>query len=184
MAKMWYCEKCGRIRHFVFLKKCKNCGTKVKLLSSEMKQSYNIFNDDFYAVLSKLRMLYPVEEEKKIVEELISRQNNFILNEVANNPLFSMEEYENEIEKQRQFYYRTLESTNKQISERQAKNLQVMQREKDRQNCIPKCPICGSTNIKKIAFGTRAAKTAMFGTIGAIDDAGKTYSCKNCGSKF
>ena len=27
-------------------------------------------------------------------------------------------------------------------------------------------------------------KTAAFGVVGAIDDAGKTYKCGNCGSKF
>lgn len=49
---------------------------------------------------------------------------------------------------------------------------------------VPKCPICGSTNLKKITITTRAVKMAAFGTIGAIDDAGKTYKCENCGSKF
>lgn len=49
---------------------------------------------------------------------------------------------------------------------------------------VPKCPVCGSTSLKKISLTTRAVKTAAFGTIGAIDDAGKTYKCENCGSKF
>ena len=49
---------------------------------------------------------------------------------------------------------------------------------------IPKCPICQSTNLKKITFTKRAVKTAVFGAVGAIDDAGKTYRCENCGSKF
>lgn len=49
---------------------------------------------------------------------------------------------------------------------------------------IPKCPICQSTNLKKITFTKRAVKTAVFGVVGAVDDAGKTYQCINCGSKF
>lgn len=48
----------------------------------------------------------------------------------------------------------------------------------------PKCPICGSTNVNKITIGSRAVKTVMFGVVGAVDDAGKTYKCENCGSKF
>lgn len=48
----------------------------------------------------------------------------------------------------------------------------------------PKCPICSSTNIQKISITKRAVKTAFFGALGAVDDAGKTYQCKNCGSKF
>lgn len=46
------------------------------------------------------------------------------------------------------------------------------------------CPNCGSTNIKKITIGSRTVKTVAFGVIGAVDDAGKTYKCGNCGNKF
>ena len=49
---------------------------------------------------------------------------------------------------------------------------------------IPKCPICGSPNVQKITLGSRTVKIALFGMIGAVDDAGKTYKCNNCGSKF
>ena len=49
---------------------------------------------------------------------------------------------------------------------------------------IPKCPICQSTNLKKITFSRRAVKTAVFGAVGAIDDVGKTWKCNSCGSKF
>jgi len=48
----------------------------------------------------------------------------------------------------------------------------------------PKYPGCGSTNINKITIGSRAIKTAAFGVIGAVDNAGKTYKCESCGSKF
>lgn len=54
----------------------------------------------------------------------------------------------------------------------------------EEKNRVPKCPICGSTNIKKISFTSRAVKTALFGAVGAIDDAGKTWKCNNCGSRF
>lgn len=184
MGKVMYCQKCGAVYHIFISKKCKFCGTKMKLLSKEMRQKYNLFNDDWSSLVSGLYVLDTAEGEKKRIEELISRQNNFVMNEIVNNPLFSMKDYENQIEKKKQLYYRLARNNEERIGERQAKNLEVMQKEKDRLNCIPKCPICGSTNIKRIALGTRAAKTAMFGTIGAIDDAGKTYSCKNCGSKF
>ncbi len=56
--------------------------------------------------------------------------------------------------------------------------------EKQKSNNIPHCPICNSTNIKRITLSKRAIKTAVFGVVGAIDDAGKTYKCGNCKSKF
>lgn len=33
-------------------------------------------------------------------------------------------------------------------------------------------------------MNTRTVKTAVFGVVGAVDDAGRTYKCGNCGSKF
>ena len=48
----------------------------------------------------------------------------------------------------------------------------------------PTCPICHSTDLTRISVGTRAVKTAVFGVYGAMDDAGKTWKCNKCGSKF
>lgn len=48
---------------------------------------------------------------------------------------------------------------------------------------VPKCPICGSTNLSKITVGKKAAKISILGLFG-MGDAGKTWKCNNCGSKF
>lgn len=69
-------------------------------------------------------------------------------------------------------------------AEQEAKLKAMTQKALDKVNNIPKCPICGSTNINKITLTTRAVKTAAFGVVGAVDDAGKTYKCGNCGSRF
>lgn len=47
----------------------------------------------------------------------------------------------------------------------------------------PKCPICQSTNLKKISTAKKVGKIAMFGIFG-MGDNGKTWQCNNCGSKF
>ncbi len=47
----------------------------------------------------------------------------------------------------------------------------------------PKCPICNSTNLAKITATKKIAKIAVFGIFG-MGDNGKTWRCKNCGSKF
>ncbi len=47
----------------------------------------------------------------------------------------------------------------------------------------PKCPICNSTNLAKITATKKIAKMAAFGIFG-MGDNGKTWRCKNCGSKF
>ena len=46
-----------------------------------------------------------------------------------------------------------------------------------------KCPYCGSTNTKKIGFGTKAAHTALFGVF-AAGKVSKEWHCNNCKSDF
>ena len=190
MGKVMYCEKCGWVGGVLFGKKCSFCGIKMNALSEQMKQKYNIFNDSWREIISQLNgfsnqtIIGTINEELTLREELISRTNNFVMNELADNPIFSIEAYNTQIEKKRESDKRIANFNHKQSCERQAKNLAQMQKEKDKQNCIPKCPICGSTNINKISIGGRAVKAAVIGVVGAVDDAGKTYKCENCGSKF
>jgi hypothetical protein len=47
---------------------------------------------------------------------------------------------------------------------------------------IPKCPTCGSTNIKRITGTKRWFSTGLFGL--ASSNVGKTMECKNCGYKW
>lgn len=46
----------------------------------------------------------------------------------------------------------------------------------------PKCPTCGSANIKKISGTKRWVGTGLFGL--ASSDLGKTMVCDNCGYKW
>lgn len=47
---------------------------------------------------------------------------------------------------------------------------------------IPKCPTCGSTDIKKISGTKRWVGVGLFGL--ASSDIGKTQQCNNCGYKW
>lgn len=46
----------------------------------------------------------------------------------------------------------------------------------------PKCPTCGSTNIKKISGAKRWLTTGVFGL--ASSDVGKNMQCNSCGYKW
>ena len=46
-----------------------------------------------------------------------------------------------------------------------------------------KCPICGSTNLKKISAANKVGSVALFGLL-AAGHVSKTWKCENCGSKF
>lgn len=47
---------------------------------------------------------------------------------------------------------------------------------------IPKCPTCGSTNVKPISGTKRWIGTGLFGL--ASSDVGKSYVCNNCKYKW
>lgn len=46
----------------------------------------------------------------------------------------------------------------------------------------PKCPTCGSKNLKKISTVSKAVNTAMFGIWGTKRN--KTFHCNNCGYEW
>ena len=48
---------------------------------------------------------------------------------------------------------------------------------------LPRCPICQSTNLKKITAGSKVLAAITVGNF-AIPYASKTFECKNCGYKF
>ena len=50
------------------------------------------------------------------------------------------------------------------------------------QSNVPKCPTCGSTNVKKISGTKRWVTTGMFGL--ASSTALKSYECLNCSYKW
>lgn len=47
---------------------------------------------------------------------------------------------------------------------------------------VPKCPICGSTNIKKISATKRILSVGTLGLAGSV--VGKNQQCKDCGAKW
>ena len=47
---------------------------------------------------------------------------------------------------------------------------------------IPKCPVCGSTNLQKIGTGSRLLSTTLFGL--GSKKMGKQWHCNNCKSDF
>ena len=50
------------------------------------------------------------------------------------------------------------------------------------QENIPKCPTCGSTNIKKISATSKAIGVLGFGLLSKT--AKSQFECKNCGYKW
>ena len=64
----------------------------------------------------------------------------------------------------------------------QFKATTVQQESATQQQNVPKCPTCGSTNIKKISAGSRWLSTGLFGI--SSSKMGKSMECRNCGYKW
>lgn len=167
MGKVMYCERCGQVYHIAFSKKCDFCKTKMKLLPEELKYKYHIFVEDWAQTSD---------------EEELLRKENFVMNELANNPLFSVEDYKKQVQKKIQLNQKINELEEKKALERMHKNIRRMQNEADKVNCIPKCPTCGSTNVVKISLAQKAVGGAMVGLYSS--DIRNTMHCKNCGAKW
>lgn len=73
------------------------------------------------------------------------------------------------------------EELDKQIREQVRKEVDSIKPASQNSN-VPKCPTCGSTNIKRISTANRAVSIGVFGLLsGKI---GKNYECKNCRAKW
>ncbi|MBD5394380.1 MAG: hypothetical protein HDR71_08930 [Lachnospiraceae bacterium] len=58
-------------------------------------------------------------------------------------------------------------------------NQQIQQQETNK----PKCPTCGSTNLKKISGLSKAGSVAMWGVF-AAGRTSKTWHCNKCGTEW
>ena len=75
-----------------------------------------------------------------------------------------------------------LEELDKQLYEQEYQKQN--QEETQTQECIylPKCPICGSTDLKKLTALDRGASAFMWGL--GSNKIGKTYECRKCRATF
>lgn len=84
------------------------------------------------------------------------------------------------------FFYGKFDSQSDSTSVTKGRKLEKITRdnlEREANAPVPKCPICGSTNLKKLSVFGKVAKVKMFGIFGA-GNLGKTYKCEDCGVKF
>lgn len=111
-----------------------------------------------------------MEFERKNMEEDIFRHF------VKNNKNFNMEAYQNRLQiskEQEKHREREIEVTNRQIEAEWAA------RRAAEQANAPRCPTCGSTNLKKIDALDRAISVSFLGL--ASGKIGKSFKCNHCG---
>lgn len=113
------------------------------------------------------------EEEKN---KVILRHRAHIEDQIKRDEEEMIQEYEVKLGLRSSVSYRTSKNTSNEP-------MFIQMKKKEANSHVPKCPICGSTDLTQISTVKKAAKVATFGIYGA-GDIGKTWRCNNCKSKF
>ena len=105
------------------------------------------------------------------------------MGELQSNPLFSIEEYNKQVQKQIELNERLAEWHKKKQLEQQSKNIAIMLKDEEKRNISVTCPYCKSTNTSKITITNKAVHTAVFG-VWSMSRNSKEWHCNNCKSDF
>ena len=135
--------------------------------------------------IAKLGPFYRTDYKKmnQIREDFKQACEDFFNNVIINSPDFSPAIRERVLEDNK----RNEAERAKKEAESQ-KNVEEYRKQRAKEKAYeathpkPKCPTCGSTNIKDISTLNRAVSVGMFGL--ASSKIGKTKECKDCGYKW
>lgn len=149
-----YCPKCGRTYiHKSGEVKCAGCGMEITL------------------VPSKYELVHYANKSAEIYQGDRENWKEFLMEEIIKNPLYDPNLY-NSPESQK---YRQIERARKYSEMSRAAAAQ-------RKASLPKCPLCGSTKLKKISAVKRGIHAAAFGIFSKT--AFSQFECESCHYKF
>lgn len=157
---------------------CKRCG-RVWIKFGTEKDDCDICGLICYPIPDKYLLIWEGQIDRDTIDK--NKKDQFIEECIKSSPEFDEELFNNrdKIRLQKSAEYEQKLAIGNAIL--QGADVKTAFRNKG-QN-IPKCPICGSANLSKISTVTKATKIGLFGIFGA-GDIGKTWKCKNCGSRF
>ena len=158
-----YCKKCGRTimnnrGKEILCDICDSPMYRVPLKYLDVDENGELFDD-----------LFGDDMEDKFIEECVKTAPEF------DQELFDKRPY---IQKKRSQEYNRMLNAHEAIRAGADPKLAF----KNGGQNLPKCPACGSLNVKKIGSVERAASVGLFGLFSK--KIGKTFECKNCGMMF
>ena len=177
----------------VQLKYCSNClGNNItsKICKiSPSDPSYILSNNGdrpltYYSIYKGFVSTYTYKDNNicptcnaKLIEMHLTEDEWIVLNKISleQDFIFAMDEL-----KQKDIIEFTAKMS--QFKEMNKQNIPSMLSTSSQPSGVPKCPTCGSTNIKKISGAKRWLTTGVFGL--ASSDVGKTMECNSCGAKW
>lgn len=142
---------------------CKKCGRIVQRLSKQLDKPCNYCNSNLFLVPDVF-----LDDSKILINNALKDQ--FINDYIKSSPEFD----------QYLFEHREEDMFNKRMSDREklAHGASIL----EEQSRVPKCPTCGSTNIRRMSGGERGASIWAFGIFSKKSN--KTFKCENCGDTW
>ena len=139
---------------------CKKCGRIVQRLSKHLDKPCDYCNSNLFLVPNEF-----LDDSKILI-------NKNLKDQFINDYIKSSSEFDQYL-----FEHREEDMSNKRMSDRAklAHGASILE-EKSR---VPKCPTCGSTNIRKMSGVERGASITAFGIFSKKIN--KTFKCGNCG---
>lgn len=198
----WYCPNCGTIEHCFVTEqslnyKCQLCSsglkpTEVSCIEGFAFQSPRWFYDHrlIYEVYLKNELtsdkLQKIAEEYSIAKEEEAQNSYYVQWQTKYyQPKIDAWKLMLELGKKIEFDVKREYEIKKQLFD---SDFEQHLKEQDRQLDLklqaqrPKCPTCGSTNIKKISDLERGVSVGMWGLFSS--KIGKTMKCNSCGHKW
>lgn len=148
-----YCPVCGYIDYKHTYNVCQFCGHTLKDSDHSMRETKD-----------KLRF------------ELKPIKNDIILRYVRNNPDFDLTKYQTREEEEKE---RLRIAGEEAWAKHQAQVAMWKKDNAERAANAPRCPTCGSTDLKKIDALDRAISVSFLGL--ASGKIGKSFKCNHCG---
>lgn len=174
--KCYYCERCGKLSE-IGLFGCSNCPNVIRLT----KAKYSVEHYQQIAV-EQYGLNCEFAWKKVLFETEISESPYFDMSNINNSTLFILQNIEERLYPDDPSLRKYGDCTPHENKEEIAFSPDLHLDQSYEHNNIPKCPICGSTNIQKISRVKKATSAILFGIFST--DIGKTFECKNCGMKF
>lgn len=180
-----FCPKCGYLELTYIWENnenCPVCNTTMKRIKISDRIKFNNFSrDEIYAYIQtniikvkfdpeyvELRMEYQKKKHKEYQQQKKERD----------------EKSHSKIQLYQAKYLEFLEEAQNQgILRSRAEDIATYAMQHEMYS-LPHCPSCGSVDVSKIGTGTKIAKTAAFGIVGAMSDVGKIWKCNKCGNKW
>ena len=123
-----------------------------------------------------IQTIYLKEMRGKFRWEIEPIAEDIFQNLVKDNPEFDNKAYQFRVEKQREETRRADAIAKKKWDEQMAKGREILA---ERAANAPRCPTCGSTELKKIDALDRAISVSFLGL--ASGKIGKSFKCNHCG---